>query len=168
MEKAGAATSAPVTKLSSRAPVRAAGVWDASSCRAILQHWVRAPTTPQRVAQRSRIVLLSLDGIRTRDITSILAVSPATVRLWTQRFAESGPDALLHDAPGRGRHARMTAASMRERLRQANLLGSDDMPLSLRRAAQLLGVSATSVWRTLKQPFLPDRRRTRKDPSDVT
>jgi transposase len=120
------------------------------------------------VAQRSRIVLLSLAGMRTRDIASILAVSPATARLWAKRFAESGPDGLLHDAPGRGRHARMTAASMCERLRQANLLGSDNMPLSLRRAARLLGVSATSVWRTLKQPFLRDHRRTRKVPPDVT
>ena len=168
MKKAAVVTSAPVTKLSSRAPVRAAGVGNPSSCRAILEHWVRAPTTPQRVARRSRIVLLSLDGMRTRDIASILAVSPATARLWARRFAESGPDGLLHDAPGRGRHARMTAAAMCERLRQAKLLGSDDRPLSLRRAAQLLGVSATSVWRALRQPFLPDRRRTRKGPPDIT
>jgi outer membrane protein OmpA-like peptidoglycan-associated protein len=113
---------------------------------------------PQRVAQRSRIVLLALDGIRTREIASILAVSRATVRLWTKRFAERGPEALLHDAPGRGRHPRMTAASMCARLRQANLLGPNDMPVSMRRAARLLGVSATSVWRTLNRRsswFLP-------------
>jgi transposase len=120
------------------------------------------------VAQRSRIVLLALDGVRTRDIARALAVSAATVRLWTRRFADRGPEALLHDAPGRGRHARMTAASMCERLRQANLLGSNDIPLSLRRAAAVLGVSATSVWRTLKQPFLRDRRPTRKAPHDIS
>lgn len=152
MKKADTTAGAPVSKLSSRA---------------VLEHWVRAPTTSQRVAQRSRIVLLALDGIGTRDISSILAVSTATVRLWTKRFAENGPEALLHDAPGRGRHPRMTAASMCARLREANLLGADDKPLSLRRAAAVLGVSTTSVWRTLKQPSPPDRRRTPKTP-DLT
>ena len=156
-----------VTKLSRDPAVWPTGCDVDSSCRAVLEHWVRAPTTPQRVAQRSRIVLLALDGIGTREIAATLAVSPATVRLWTKRFVDSGPEALLHDAPGRGRHARMSAASMCERLRQANLLGSNGMPLSLRRAAALLGVSATSVWRTLKQPFLSEHRRTRKPPRDV-
>ena len=80
MKKADTTAGAPVSKLSSRA---------------VLEHWVRAPTTSQRVAQRSRIVLLALDGVGTRDISSILAVSTATVRLWTKRFAENGPEALL-------------------------------------------------------------------------
>ena len=154
----------PVPKLTSHSAI-SAGAQDPSSCRALLQRWIRAPTTPQRVAQRSCIVLLSLDGIRTRDIASSLEVSPATVRLWTKRFAEGGPEALRHDAPGRGRHARMGAVSMCERLREAGLLRSDGMPLSVRRAAAVLGVSATSVWRAFNQPMRPDSPRP-KDPRD--
>ena len=128
-----------------------------SDVRDLLRHWVRSPTTPQRVAQRSRIVLLFLDGRGTQEIAASLGASRSTVRLWTKRFAVCGPESLLHDAPGRGRHAIMTADVMRQRLREANLLRADDKPLSLRRAAEFLGVSATSVWRALDRPLLSKR-----------
>ena len=124
-----------------------------AAIRAILQHWVRAPTTPQRVAWRSRIVLLSLDGAASHQIAATLGISKATVVLWMKRFAKSGPEALLHDAPGRGRHPSMTATAMRARLRQANLLGPDNLPVSTRRAAAFLGVSAASVWRAFHKSF---------------
>ena len=39
------------------------------------------------------------------------------------------------------------------------------MPLSVRRAAAVLGVSATSVWRAFNQPMRPDSPRP-KDPRD--
>ena len=136
--------------------------------RELLRHWVRSPTTPQRVAQRSRIVLLFLDGRGTPEIAANLGASESTVRLWTKRFAASGPESLLHDAPGRGRHATMTADVMRERLREANLLRADDTPLSLRRAAEFLGISATSVWRALDRPSLPKRRSPSKPPSKAS
>ena len=139
----------PVAKLSSEEETLTGNQPDIAAIRAILQHWVRAPTTPQRVAWRSRIVLLSLDGAGSQQIASRLGISKATVALWMKRFTKNGPEALLHDAPGRGRHPSMTATAMRDRLRQANLLGPDDLPLSTRRAAAFLGVSATSVWRAL-------------------
>ena len=141
---------------------------EAENARSLLRHWVRAPTMPQRVVQRSRIVLLFLDGLRTPEIAARLGVSMHTVELWTRRFASSGPDALLHDAPGRGRHATMTASVMRERLRQANLLRADDKPLSLRRAAEFLGISATSVWRALDRPSLPKGRPPSTPPSNAS
>ena len=131
---------------------------DVEDARNLLRHWVRAPTTPQRVVQRSRIILLFLDGLRTPEIAARVGVSKQTVGLWTKRFAATGPDGLLHDAPGRGRHAVMTADVMRQRLRQAKLLRPDEKPVSVRRAADFLGVSATAVWRALDRPSLPKRR----------
>ena len=117
--------------------------------RALLERWVRAGTTSQRVARRSRIVLLALDGVD--DIAARVGVSPRTVQLWITRYRLGGADALLHDAPGRGRHATLDATPLVDRLRQANLLMADGQPLSLRRAAAFLQVSPSTVWRSLKR-----------------
>jgi len=123
--------------------------------RALLQHWVRAPTTPQRVVIRSRIVLSALDGLSIDDIASQLDVSAHTVRLWIARFEESGSEALLHDAPGRGRPAVIAPDEVRDRLREANLVRPDGEPVSIRRAARFLGVSTSALWRALRRTRRP-------------
>jgi len=117
--------------------------------RALLERWVRAGTTSQRVARRSRIVLLALDGVD--DIAERVGVSPRTVRLWVGRFQTGGAEALLRDAPGRGRHATLDSTALLDRLKQANLLLPDGHPSSLRRAAAFLEVSPTAVWRALRK-----------------
>ena len=116
-----------------------------------LEQWVRAATTPQRVVWRSRIVLLGLDGHSAADIASQIGVSHPTVRLWLRRFASAGAAALLHDAPGRGRHPLIDPATLMTRLREAHLIGPDGQPTSLRDAAKYLGVSASTVWRALRK-----------------
>jgi len=142
----------PVTKLSlSKLSRAAAGLGADAAPSALLQHWVRAPTTPQRVVLRSRIVLAVLGGLPVDEIASQMDVSPTTVKLWSSRFEEGGPEALLHDAPGRGRHAAIAPEVMRDRLREANLVRPDGLPVSIRRAARFLGVSATAVWRALRK-----------------
>jgi len=125
---------------------------------------VRAPTTPQRVVQRSRIVLLALDGVPDKEIASRLNVSRPTVTLWEGRFEQYGPEGLVHDAPGRGRHASISPSAMWNRLRQANLLDPDDLPVSIRRAAAFLGVSASSVWRAIKKVHAAALRQARRPP----
>ena len=122
-----------------------------SSDRNQLQRWLKAPTTPQRVARRSRIVLLALDGVRERDIAAAVGVSRPTVRLWLSRFEKLGIEGLLRDKPGRGRHASMDPSIARQRLAEANMLTEDGQPVSLRRAAAFLGVSASALWRALKK-----------------
>jgi len=123
-----------------------------SDDRRILERWLKSPTTPQRVVRRSRIVLLALDGFREDSIAGAVDVSRATVKLWLARFAAGGVGALLHDAPGRGRHAALDSTTVRERLKAAGLLDAQGKPVSLRRAATFLGVSASAVWRALKKP----------------
>jgi hypothetical protein len=150
MKNTQESVTSPVTELAFTAGASRLSPPDAAA-RALLRRWVRAPTTPQRVAQRSRIVLLALDGVGDDEIASRLQVSRPTVRLWTRRFDRSGPEALLRDAPGRGRPAAMAPATMSDRLRQANLLGPDGLPVSLRQAAKFLGISASSVWRALRR-----------------
>ena len=117
--------------------------------RELLERWVRAGTTSQRVARRSRIVLLALEGVD--DIAGRVGVSPRTVQLWITRFRLGGAEALLHDAPGRGRHSALDPSTILDRLRQANLLMADGQPLSLRRAAAFLNVSPSALWRALRK-----------------
>ena len=122
-----------------------------STDRQLLQRWLKAPTTPQRVARRSRIVLLAIDGMREQDIAAKVGVSRPTVRLWVSRFDKLGVEGLLRDKPGRGRHASMDPSIARQRLAEANMLTEDGKPVSLRRAAAFLGVSASALWRALKK-----------------
>lgn len=129
-----------------------AAVGDRAGERALLERWVRAATTPQRIVWRSRIVLLALDGLAPREIARILDLSPPTVRLWLRRFAGGGAGSLLHDAPGRGRHPALDPATMLSKLREARLLDDHGQPTSLRDAARHLGVSPSTVWRALHKP----------------
>jgi DNA-directed RNA polymerase specialized sigma24 family protein len=71
--------------------------------RRLLERWIRARTTPQRVVLRSRIVLTVADGISSREAARRLGVSRHTVDLWRTRFLEGGCRALERDKPGRGR-----------------------------------------------------------------
>jgi transposase len=133
--------------------------------RARLARWSRSGTTPQRVVRRSQIVLLALDGFSPEEIATRLGVSVPTVRLWMTRFERGGPDALLHDAPGRGRRASIDAATLRDQLREAHLLDERGRPVSLRRAAAFLHVSASAVWRALRRSGSVAANTARKDPS---
>ena len=67
-----------------------------------LRRWVAAASKP-RVIRRSRIVLLLATGLSKSETATRLNVSRRTVALWARRFLEGGPNALLHDRPGRGR-----------------------------------------------------------------
>ena len=146
-----------VTKLAGRrAASHTVGVTGDVAARTLLEHWVRAPTTPQRLVVRSRIILCALDGTSAEEIAARVDVSPKTVRLWMTRFHEGGPEALLRDAPGRGRPPSIAPDAMQSRLREANLIGSDGLPISIRRAATFLGVSTSAVWRALKKRRTPD------------
>jgi transposase len=69
-----------------------------------LESWSRRLTTAQALAQRSRIVLLVADGLRTGVIAQRLAVHRNTVAKWRRRFEAERLDGLLDDPrPGRPR-----------------------------------------------------------------
>ena len=48
--------------------------------RAVLERLVRAYTTPQHIAQRARIVLLSSEGMRNVDQAAVLGIDPQRIR----------------------------------------------------------------------------------------
>lgn len=113
-----------------------------------LERWVRAPTTSQRVVTRSLIALLAACGHPVSHIAAELGVTRRTVALWRRRFATGGPEALLADAPGRGRKkgrnhllvSRVLAAS-----REAPPAGT--MRWTVRTLARHVGVSHATVHR---------------------
>lgn len=54
--------------------------------RRTLEQWARRPTTAQRVARRSQIVLACADGLPNRAVAAQLAVSSNCVCKWRERF----------------------------------------------------------------------------------
>ena len=62
--------------------------------RAALEKVMRARRTPQAVAQRARIVLLTADGFAPTTIGEQLGMSQPTIRKWRARYAQDGLSGL--------------------------------------------------------------------------
>ncbi len=73
------------------------------SQRMLLTRWSRGRSTPVRLMQRAKIVLLAAEGKMNKDIASELGIMPNTVGRWRARFAAAGPAAIEKDAPRGGR-----------------------------------------------------------------
>jgi transposase len=69
----------------------------------LLQQWTKAYGTPQQVAMRCQIILLSSAGQSDQSIATTLKVNRHTCRLWRRRFDKTGPDGLWEIEAGRGR-----------------------------------------------------------------
>lgn len=69
-----------------------------------LQAWVRAGTTPQRLARRARLILASAAGLGSGALAKQEQMSRTTVRRWRTRFLVDRLDGL-QDHPRSGRPA---------------------------------------------------------------
>jgi transposase len=123
-----------------------------------LQRWMRAGTTPQRLARRARLILGCAAGCGSRRLAQQERMSRTTVRRWIARFVVDRCTGLK-DRPRRGRPTcirpvtrALTVALACERPRERNV------PLSryslAEIAAEVAAVSAgehnpsrSSVWR---------------------
>jgi len=113
-----------------------------------LQSWVSARNTPQKIAFRARLILLAGEGHANRQIARTLGTSRPTVVLWRGRFAQGGPQALLEEAPGRGRKVSIGA----ERVQAIIDATLQTKPVaathwSVRSMARAQGVSPATVQR---------------------
>lgn len=133
-----------------------------AEARARLQAWVRAGTTPQRVARRARIVILAAEGLSVRQIARRLETTPRTVSLWVQRFNEAGVVSLPTDASGRGRKPSVTTDAARQRV--LTLLDTPGAAWTIRRLAERAGLHRTAVHRILRAAGRSCGRR-RPDPA---
>ena len=79
-----------------------------------LEKQMRGRSTPVRVAQRSRIVLLAADGLQNKQIAAQMGVTPRMVALWRGRFIALGVDGLLKDAPRPGPTPAISATMVSE------------------------------------------------------
>ena len=79
-----------------------------------LNQVVRNGNTPQKVALRARIVLLSADGISTGEIMHQLGTTIPTITRWRHRYETEGVPGLLKDRSRPGRKRRIEDAKIRE------------------------------------------------------
>jgi len=80
-----------------------------SQARAELQNLVRRRTTPVRVVERCRIVLLAAAGLQDKHIAEHMSVAPLMASRWRSRFLAQGVAGLVKDAPRPGRTSTITA-----------------------------------------------------------
>lgn len=146
--------------------------------RKVIEAWVRAEKTPQRIVLRSRICLLAADGASHNAIAKSLATSRSTVILWTRRFQEQGLTGISEDAP-HGASTRCLNAEKVKAIVEATLYTKPQNAAqwSTRTMAQVQGVSHSTIQRIWEAHGLqPHRARTsrmfnhkrsKKEPADV-
>jgi transposase len=71
--------------------------------REALEKTVRAKTSEQRAVLRSQVVLLAAEGWTNQRISKRIRLDVNSVGKWRTRYASGGLEAILQDAPGRGR-----------------------------------------------------------------
>jgi transposase len=136
--------------------------------RAKLDAWVLRPTTQQRLAVRSRIVLAAADGRSNAAIAADLRVTLPTVRKWRNRFAESRLDGLTDD-PRPGVPRTITDTQVEQALaRTLETKPHAATHWSTRTLARELGLSQTAVariWRAFGlKPHLHETFKLSTDP----
>ena len=120
--------------------------------RAELEALVANGNTAQKIVKRSRIVLLSADGLGVTAIMREAKAFKTSVSRWQQRFVETGVAGLLRDKtkkPGKKPIAddvkrKVLETAVRQRPTNAT-------HWSVRMLAEQIGISHTSVQRILKE-----------------
>ena len=132
--------------------------------RVQLNHLVRNGNTPQKLALRARIVLLSADGVSTGKIIRQLGTTTPTITRWRNRYETIGIPGLLKDRSRPGRKQRIEEAKVREVVdRTLQEKPSNATHWSTRTLAAVVGLSPASIQRIWKAHGLkPHRVRTFK------
>ena len=119
--------------------------------RGILEAWIRAHSTEQRLVTRARIVLALADGASNVQVAEKVGTRTATVSKWRGRYRAGGL-AALRDAERSGRPAtytELTEQRILSALREPPPHGFGRWNGRLL-AAVLGDVSVSCVWRTLR------------------
>ena len=122
--------------------------------RKTLEQWARGRSTPVRLMQRAKIVLLAADGLENKDIGPRVGVTRQTAARWRKRYVKLGLAGITQDAPGRGRKATKRAA-MEAKILHATTQTQPEAAThwSTRTMAEAVGASHTMVnrvWRDHK------------------
>lgn len=132
--------------------------------RVRLSRVVRDGSTPQKVALRMRIVLLSADGVSTGEIMRRLSTSTPTISRWRSRYETDGVAGLFKDRSRPGRKRKIGEAKVREVVqRTLQEKPSCATHWSTRSMAKAVSLSPASIQRIWKAYGLkPHRVRTFK------
>jgi len=128
--------------------------------RRTLNKFVHSSSTPQSLAQRSRIVLAAADGSSNQEIAAALKIPAVTVGKWRHSFAVQGLEGL-RDAPRPGRPLKYDS-EVRHKVQTRVCQQPDDQSRwSVRTLAAELGLPASTVHAMLVAAKLqPHRMRT--------
>src|SRR6266852_3957206 len=124
-----------------------------------LEKLARGRTTPVRIMQRSRIVLLASDGLQNKQIADRMEVAPRMVALWRSRFLTLGVDGLLRDASRPGRTpsiSTQTVTQIIEKTTQSKPANATHWSRST--MAREAGISESSVGRIWRSHGLKPHR----------
>jgi transposase len=140
--------------------------------RAQLQTIAASGKTPQKLATRTRILLMLADQMRPSHVAARLGISRNHVWYWVERYVALGVPGVMRDAPRPGRRKRLTPAHIAA-IVQATL--STTPPgrthWSTRTMAKAQGVSEKTIRNIWHQHGLQPHRVTRfklsKDPHFV-
>ena len=136
-----------------------------------LESWSRRHTSAQALAQRSRIVLLAAEGLRTGEISERLGVHRNTVAKWRGRFLAERLEGVL-DEPRPGRPRTVTDRQVDEVITKTlEITPKDATHWSTRSMAAEVGLSQTAVsriWRAFGlQPHRQETWKLSRDPQFV-
>ncbi len=139
-------------------------IFISDSDRLQLDQLIRNRNTPQKVALRARIIVLSADSVPTSVIMQQLGTTTPTITRWRDRYEEKGMAGLLKDRSRPGRKRRIEETKVREVVERT--IGEKPICAthwSTRSLAAAVGLSPASVQRIWKAHGLkPHRFRTFK------
>jgi transposase len=136
--------------------------------RKALESWSRGRSTPARLVQRARIVLLAADGMENIDIAVEVGTDRQTVGRWRTRFVREGRHAIEKDRPRGGRQPTKRQSVAQKIIRKTTREKPKNAThWSTRTLAAELKIDHTMVHRVWKDAGLkPHRTRTFKLSND--
>ena len=79
--------------------------------REVLVKWSHGRSTPVRLMQRAKIVLLAEKDMENIEIAEAVGIDRRTVGMWRDRYAKDGLKGIIKDAPRPRRRAWQRAAT---------------------------------------------------------
>jgi transposase len=134
-----------------------------------LEELVRNRNTPQKVVWRSRIVLLSGEGVGAVAVAATVGKSVLTVRRWRRRYRDKGVEGLLKDATRPPRRKPLSAETVKNVVAMTlNTKPPAATHWSVRSMAKASGISPAAVQRIWKahglKPHLTRTFKLSRDP----
>jgi transposase len=127
--------------------------------KALMDEFLRAGNTPQKVAFRISVVLGAAAGIPNAQLARDLATTKSSVLKWRGRYRDGGLEGILEDLPRSGRH-KTISAEKEAAIVQATLHTKPAQAThwSTRSMAEVQSVSDTTIHRIWKAHRLQPHR----------